>query len=113
MYCPDCCSADVRLSYRAPSGKDVWHRLWGERAYRCRQCRKRFHARPEEYVARPVPRRAPLPRVRETFRHKMLSLAVYGVLFVVFLVFLSFLARERSPLIDRGSLAAPPAALAA
>ena len=41
--CPNCGSPNIRRS-RSESIKDKILRLFGRRAYRCRDCRDRFHA---------------------------------------------------------------------
>ena len=40
--CPVCRSSDIALS-KHPKLRDLLMRLWGMRAYRCLECRKRFY----------------------------------------------------------------------
>jgi hypothetical protein len=43
--CANCGSPNIRRS-RTEGIIDKFHRIFGRRAYRCRDCRDRFHARP-------------------------------------------------------------------
>src|SRR5579885_3584983 len=97
MNCPKCASSDVRHS-RKNSWTDPFHLLLRRHAFRCRNCRLRFHAShaasaaPNEANAR---KRSEDPkRRRRRIRRWLWETALVAVLLVIFLAFLRFLTRE-------------------
>ncbi len=106
MNCPECGSADVRISRHAHA-MDVVQRLLGRRAFRCRECRLRFYALKSEASKLEASRRWSRFHRRPTWRenHEGQShlrrtlglLAIFVLAFIIFLIFLRYLATERNP----------------
>ena len=102
-----------------------WHRLRGERAYRCRTCRKRFYV--SDLVGEPRPvepkrehkhkhhrgrdrRSSSLPKLRHlraSTRRRLVEAAVFLVMLVVFYVFLRYIVQERPAGEPSAALAGP------
>ena len=100
MNCPRCSSANVRLSTEH-SLSDAFHSLMGHWAWRCRQCRRRFHAGESPSANQAARRNAP-PRHRKQRaiirsrhrRRRVIEVAIFSLLLIIFLLFLRYLTRE-------------------
>jgi hypothetical protein len=100
MNCPKCKSADVRLS-KTPSWRDVFQRVQGREAFRCRDCRARFFAREApgaETDAGAIQKSKQIAHFRGKSRRtrQILIISVFAVAFVVFFYILRYLTTERT-----------------
>ena len=105
MICPGCSSSEIRSS-RTTRWKDIFQRVRGREALRCRDCRLRFFASessvsaPKQAVESSRTRRlTPLlsPRARKRLARRLIVLAIFAVALLIFLFFLRYLTTERSP----------------
>jgi hypothetical protein len=107
MICPQCGSSDIRIS-RHPHVADVFQRIRGREAYRCRKCRNRFYgalaagadkgrARKSTHQYRgSLWGRGGFQQRRRLFR-KALFFAVFAAAFALFWMFLRFISTDRMP----------------
>jgi hypothetical protein len=110
MNCPYCDDSDVRLSERF----DWWfvfHRAFGQKAYRCRKCKQRFFSSEDLALPEGHPKRGRTPAKsaksmtalqRKKRRQRIIiTIAVFAAMFFFFWLFLRFLMMERK---DSGEL---------
>jgi hypothetical protein len=115
MTCPKCGSSDIRTS-KSAHWNDVFQRVRGREALRCRKCRLRFFA---SNMAEPgserviqskhTPRSAKLmsPRTKKHLVRRLIVISIFAVAFVLFLFFLRYLTTERMPASDSGAVSSP------
>jgi hypothetical protein len=96
MNCPHCGSADLRHSEKI-AWSDVPHRAMGRRPWRCRECRRRFYAAPNDETPAARPRKPSKQRSingSRRRRRRAIEAGVLGLLLLIFLLFLRYLTRE-------------------
>jgi transcriptional regulator NrdR family protein len=112
MICPECGSSEIRAS-KSTCWRDVFQRVRGREAFRCRQCRLRFFASessvsvPERVVqSKPTHRPTKLvsTRMKKRLARQLTVIAIFAVALVIFLFFLRYLTTERSPSEDSGAV---------
>jgi hypothetical protein len=105
MICPGCSSPDVRTSQQN-RWTDVFQRLIGCQAYRCRKCRIRFYAPGSAELAvgatasgKSIPgsQLVSSTRSRKRLIRRLLAIAVFTVMFVIFWFYLRYLTTDRVP----------------
>ncbi len=115
MTCPECGSSEIRAS-RSIRWSDVFQRVRGREAFRCRKCRQRFFASvsPESGPGRAVQskqtrRPSKLMSIRSKNRlvRRLILILIFAVAFVIFLFFLRYLTTERIPAPDSGATSSP------
>jgi len=111
MTCPECGSSEIRVS-RSTQWSDVFHRVLGREAFRCRKCRHRFFASdsPESNPERAVqskqthgPTKLMSTRAKNRLVRRVIVILIFAVAFVIFWYFLRYLTREPSPPGDSGA----------
>jgi hypothetical protein len=105
MICPECGSADVRVS-KSSRMSDVLKRLRGNDAFRCRDCRKRFYG-PMSFASNSKwevlkPRihrsvRNMSARTRRRLVRRLIAGGIFTVAFVLFWLFLRYLVGAIAP----------------
>jgi multidrug efflux pump subunit AcrB len=111
MTCPKCGSSEIRTS-RSARWSDVFQRVRGREAFRCRQCRQRFFASvafasETEGGASNRSQRSALhlsTRTRKLLVRRLIVISIFAVMFVIFWLFLRYLTTERSPSVDSGAV---------
>jgi len=112
MTCPKCGSTDVRSSKRAALG-DVFQRIRGHEAFRCRKCRQRFFVSESVLsdgqrivLSKATNKPVKLMSVRKKQRliRQLIVIAIFAVAFALFWFFLRYLTTERMPTSDSGAL---------
>ena len=109
MICPGCGSTEVRKSRRSRWG-DLFPRIRGRQAFRCRSCRARFHGAAEAAPAASRSRSGGLfrghrhgpGRGSKRLRRRVLEIAIFLLMLVVFYLFLRYLTRETIPAGESG-----------
>lgn len=124
MNCPNCGSADIRVS-RHPHAMDAFYRLCDREAYRCRKCRYRFYGAKlaaEEITALHRSRHSyrwsfwRSSRERKRLLRRALFFGIFVAAFIIFWYFLRYITTERIPSDDTppaGSLVMRAAGLSA
>ena len=103
MTCPICNSPDIRVSQH-PHWNDVFQRMVGRQAYRCRKCRNRFYAS-DSFVpiigktgrtnrARGISGHVST-RQRRRLVGRLIVVAIFVVMFALFLLYLRYLTTDR------------------
>ncbi len=104
MNCPECGSADIRVS-RHWHAMDVVERLLGRRACRCRECHQRFYARKSRALQAAASDQKDRFQRRSSWhassqqsrkQRRLGLLAVLALAFIVFLIFLLYLTTEQN-----------------
>jgi len=99
MICPKCSSPDIRISRRT-RWADVFQRVWGREALRCRSCHARFYASPSsasggiQIVRSTRGSRSRLrinSRTRKRIIRRTIMVVVFGLAFALFWAFLSYM----------------------
>ena len=110
MTCPTCASTEVRRSRRFRWG-DLFLRIRGRHAYRCRSCRTRFHGKEgaaPAHRSRSGGFRRKLrhggERISKRLRRRLVEVAIFLLMLVVFYLFLRYLTRETTPSENSGSV---------
>jgi multidrug efflux pump subunit AcrB len=112
MTCPQCGSSDIRTSRHA-RWSNVFQRIRGREAFRCRACRKRFFASPstdpgpqQAIQAKQTHRHAKLisTRSRKRLVRRLVVISIFALAFIAFLLFLRYLTTEKSPSQDSGAV---------
>jgi hypothetical protein len=103
LNCPECGSANTRLSRQAHA-IDVFHRVFGREAYRCRECRCRFYGLKSAAPEMAASHRGSDSRrwslwpgssyQRKRLRRGLELLVIFAVAFIIFWFFLRYLTRE-------------------
>jgi hypothetical protein len=115
MTCPECGSSEIRVS-RSTRWSDVFQRVRGREAFRCRKCRLRFFALvssesgPERAVqSKQTHRPTKLMSTRRKNRlvRRLIVILIFVVAFVIFWYFLRYLTSEPSPPRDSGAISSP------
>jgi hypothetical protein len=115
MTCPQCGSSEIRVS-RSTRWSDVFQRVRGREAFRCRKCRVRFSASvsPESGPKRPVqskqthwPTKLMSTRSKNRLVRRLFVILIFAVAFIIFLFFLRYLTTERMPASDSGAVSSP------
>jgi hypothetical protein len=105
MICPGCNSPDVRVSQQV-HWSDVFQRLLGCQAYRCRKCRRRFYAPAfsgltPSTVGQPgsIHTSALIASTRNKRRliRRLIAIVIFTVMFVIFWFYLRYLTTDRTP----------------
>jgi hypothetical protein len=105
MKCPDCSSSEIRASRTARWG-DVFQRVLGREALRCKACRRRFFASnaaepSSDKAAKSVRARGSgkllSTRRKKRLARRLLVISIFAVAFAVFWFFLRYLTTERAP----------------
>ena len=108
MICPECGSSEVRSSRRS-RWNDIFQRIRGREAFRCRKCRQRFFASvstesgPEQAVQ---PKRTHRPaklmsdRSKKRLVRRLIVNLIFAVAFIIFIFFLRYITTERMPASD-------------
>jgi len=103
MNCPYCSSPDIRVSRHTHNG-DLFQRIRGRQAYRCRKCRHRFYAAKsslpatERLHASGLGGRAGIrlgSRTRKLLVRRIIIVAIFAAMFAIFCAFLSYLTSDR------------------
>jgi hypothetical protein len=112
MICPDCGSSEVRTSRRT-RWSDIFQRVRGREAFRCRKCRLRFFA---SASTQPDPLQAGLPkhahrpaklmsyRSKKRLIRRLTVIAIFAVAFMLFWFFLRHITTEQMPPSDSGAI---------
>jgi hypothetical protein len=105
MTCPHCGNSDIRRS-QSSHWSDGLHRALGRNAYRCRKCRQRFflpsfkqiatHTRKQSERSRKAARRLDF-RKRKRLIRRLITIAVFIVMFSLFGLFLQHLTVDHPP----------------
>jgi len=110
MTCPKCGSSDVRKS-SSPRWCDVFQRVLGREAFRCRGCRKRFYASASVSILKQVvPRTSKRSRrfLRASAKKRLarvaVTLLIFAVAFCLFWVVLRYFMAFKNPTEDFGAL---------
>jgi hypothetical protein len=106
MICPKCGSADIRVS-RHPHVMDVFHRMCGQEAYRCRKCRHRFYGAKSAALEMAAAHQSghshrwslwqASSQGRRRLLRQALFLSIFVVAFIIFWCFLRYITTERPP----------------
>jgi hypothetical protein len=114
MTCPECGSSEVRAS-RSTRWSDIFQRVRGREAFRCRKCRLRFFASSSTVSVAPVteqvvrskrtrrPTRHTSSRTKQRLIKRLVVISIFAVAFILFLFFLRYLTTERMPASDSGT----------
>ena len=111
MTCPECGSSEIRAS-RSTRWSDVFQRVRGREAFRCRKCRQRFFASvsPQSGPERAVqssrahrPTKLMSTRSKKRLVRRLVVILIFVVAFVIFWYFLRYLTSEPSPPRDSGA----------
>ena len=103
MTCPECGSPDIRASRHARKG-DILQRIRGKKAFRCRNCQKRFFvslfspSRSKQLLPSSRSRRSRSYlslATRRRLAHWLVVIATFAVALVLFLLFLRYLTAEK------------------
>jgi hypothetical protein len=115
MICPQCGSTNIRNSRRARWG-DVFQRIRGLAAFRCRKCRQRFFASDsaepgQERIVQSKQSHRPKRLISSQTKHRLIRrlivIAIFTVAFALFWYFLRYLTTEPRPASDSGAVSAP------
>jgi preprotein translocase subunit SecG len=110
MTCPECGNSEIRISQRAHWG-DIFQRVRGRQAFRCRKCRRRFFAplSPQSGLDQGFqskhstrPKKLFSTRRKKNLVRALAVLSIFAMAFVIFLLFLRYLTTERAPDPDSG-----------
>jgi hypothetical protein len=117
MVCPQCGSAEIRDS-RSTHWNDIFHRVRGLEAFRCRKCRQRFYASTtSESVPKQVvqaknshrPKKLMSERSKKRLVRRLVVVTIFAAAFIIFWFFLRYLTTERMPASDSGAVNSPAA----
>jgi len=117
MTCPQCGSSDIRAS-RSTRWNDVFQRMLGREAARCRRCRRRFFVAnaTESGLKRLVKsnrtdrhQKLMSTRTRKRLIRQLIVISIFAVALIIFLFFLHYLTTERVPSQDSGAVRFPVA----
>jgi hypothetical protein len=112
MTCPKCGSSEIRVS-KSFRFSDLFQRVRGREACRCRKCRHRFFFSPS---SEPGPGPAVLPkstshppkflstRARKRLVRRSVAVVIFAVAALIFWLFLRYLTTERAPASDSGAV---------
>ena len=111
MTCPICGSSDVRQSSN-PHWGDVFQRVLGKDAFRCRGCRTRFYASSKgsnsKQVVPPAPSKRSRRFLKASARKRLARMAVtfliFAVAFGLFWVVLRYFMAAKNPTDDTGAV---------
>jgi multidrug efflux pump subunit AcrB len=115
MTCPKCRSSEIRAS-RSSRWSDIFQRVRGREAFRCRKCRQRFFASQSSALgsqqvvqSKHTHRHSRLMsrRTKKRLSRRLIVIAIFAVMFVIFLFFLRYLITERMPASDSGAVSSP------
>lgn len=121
MTCPNCGKSEIRVSHH-PHSMDWLHRIAGRVPCRCRKCGHRFFASeisvPREADAGSVEssrvvrtsRNRPVSRFkgpagRRRLLRRVITVAIFAIMFVIFWLFLRYLTTERPHSAESSGLA--------
>jgi multidrug efflux pump subunit AcrB len=108
MTCPKCGSCEVRTS-KSARWSDIFQRVRGREAFRCRKCRQRFFASISTGYVVPVaehvvqstrthrPTKHISTRRKQRLVKRLVVILIFAVAFILFLFFLRYLTTERMP----------------
>jgi predicted RNA-binding Zn-ribbon protein involved in translation (DUF1610 family) len=110
MTCPKCGSSDIRAS-RSTRWSDVFHRVRGREAFRCRNCRQHFYAsKPSESGSQQMvsskhsllPTKIMSTRKKKRMVRRLVMISIFAVAFLLFWLFLRYLTSEKGTSQDSG-----------
>jgi hypothetical protein len=102
MTCPACGSSEIRTSRHA-RWSDIFQRVRGREAFRCRSCRIRFFAsQSSESVLKQAiqskhthhPKKLMTSRAKKRLVKRLIVISIFAVALVLFLIFLRYLTKE-------------------
>jgi len=99
MKCPKCGSTEQRRS-RHSEWKDIFHKVLGQQAQRCRSCHTRFYAPPPPPEPAPASTNGSRKRHHKSrgnfkrLRRHIIEAAVFAAMLVIFLLCLLFITSE-------------------
>jgi transposase-like protein len=105
MICPECGSSDIRAS-KSNSWRDALPRALGRSAFRCRGCRRRFHASPSSALAsKQVDQssrskqstRLMSSKTRKRLKRALELIVTFSLAFGLFWIFLRYFTAEKAP----------------
>jgi len=105
MKCPNCGSSEIRAS-RTARWSDVFQRVLGREALRCKACRRRFFASnatepSSEKAAKSAHVRGKnkllSTRSKKRLARRLVVVSIFAVAFAAFWFFLRYLTTERTP----------------
>ena len=112
MTCPKCGSSEIRES-KSIGWNDIFQRVRGREAYRCRKCRQRFFAsdslesgRQKVVLSKDThgPRKLMSTRAKKRLIRRFVAISIFAVAFYLFWLFLRYITTDRTPASDSGAV---------